>query len=497
MSSSESTRRRKVAPRASVLIESMRDIGYSLSTALADLIDNSVTAGARQIEILADTDSEVPAIAILDDGRGMSESELLDAMRPGTRSPLEDRSDVDLGRFGLGLKTASFSQCRRLTVVTRKNNSTSCAVWDLDIVAKIDDWYVEVPEDCTSVPWFDRLGTTGTLVVWQKLDRLVESNSADRTELIGQIAKTASHVELVFHRFLSAEHEHKPIRMLLNGRELEPLDPFHLRHPATQRGQEETIALDGMKIRVLVVTLPHHGKVTPTEWERYAGPEGYFRNQGFYLYRNRRLIVHGTWFGLARQSELTKLARVRIDIPNGLDTRWKVDVRKASAQPPGPVRRRLQRVIEEIGAPSKKVYTSRGKLLSMNNRLPVWVKTQKDNQIHYRINPEHPVFSGFMKKLSPAMAREFRVLACLIDSALPIDAIHADASSNPESVTAYSLATEQFVENVESTWQALRAGGASRADAELMMLSADPFRLNWKSAKKIIEDLGKQEPTSE
>ena len=474
----------------------MRDIGYSLPTAVADLVDNSLTAGARRIEILADTDSDIPAIGILDDGYGMSEPELLEAMRPGTRSPLEERSDADLGRFGLGLKTSSFSQCRRLTVVSRKNGATCSAVWDLDTVARTDDWYVEIPDDCTTVPWFNRLGESGTLVVWQTLDRLIEKNSVDRKELISQIDRTASHVELVFHRFLAGEQGQRKIRMLLNGRQLEPFDPFHLGHSATQRGQQETISLNGKKIRIMAFTLPHHSKVTPTEWERYAGPEGYLRNQGFYLYRNRRLIVHGTWFGLARQSELTKLARVRIDIPTGLDARWKVDVKKASAQPPGPVRRRLQRIIEQIGKPSTRAQTSRGKRLMTDNRLPVWVKTQKDNDIHYRLNTEHPVYSSFVKKLSQPMAREFKVLADLIDSALPIESIYADAGSNPESLAAYPLATEQFAESVTATWRALTEGGASPADAELMMSSADPFRLNWDAAKEVIRNVARGDRTS-
>ena len=73
------------------------------------MIDNSVTAGARKIELFAETHTESPSIGILDDGTGMDRSELLEAMRPGSRNPLEDRSATYLGRFGLGLKTASFS----------------------------------------------------------------------------------------------------------------------------------------------------------------------------------------------------------------------------------------------------------------------------------------------------------------------------------------------------------------------------------------------------
>ena len=162
-------RRERIAPSAAVLVESMRDIGYSLQTAVADIIDNSITSGARRIELLTDTHSDNLSIGILDDGTGMSETELLEAMRPGSKSPLDSRPQHDLGRFGLGLKTASFSQCRRLTVLTRSRGMTSCAVWDLDVIAKTDEWMVEVVSNTEHIPWSSKLGDSGTLVVWQKL----------------------------------------------------------------------------------------------------------------------------------------------------------------------------------------------------------------------------------------------------------------------------------------------------------------------------------------
>ena len=221
-------RRERVAPRASVLIESMRDIGYSLQTAVSDIVDNSITAGATLITFLADTASEDPTIGVLDDGFGMTESELLEAMRPGSRSPLEERVRADLGRFGLGLKTASFSQCRKLTVLTRKSGVTACAIWDLDLVAELDEWMVEFIEDISEIPWFENLVGDGTLIIWQNLDRLVDKvNPSDRQNLVRQIDETATHIELVFHRFLSGEPGLKKIRMELNGRALRPFDPFH------------------------------------------------------------------------------------------------------------------------------------------------------------------------------------------------------------------------------------------------------------------------------
>lgn len=482
-----SSRREIVAPRASVLIESMRDIGYSLQTAVADVIDNSITAGANTVELLAETDSESPAIGILDDGCGMSEAELLEAMRPGTRSPLDDRSAHDLGRFGLGLKTASFSQCRRLLVLTRKGCETSCAVCDLDTVAREDDWVVEFPHDFGDVPWADRLTGDGTLVVWQKLDRLIdERNGDDRKNMIRQIDETASHLELVFHRYLAGEKGLKRVRMSLNGRPLEPFDPFHSRHPATIFGPEDVFMLGERKIRIQAVTLPHHKKVSAEDWKRYAGLEGYIKNQGFYLYREKRLIIHGTWFNMARQTGLTKLARVRIDIPNGMDAEWKIDVKKASAQPPAPVRDRLRRIIETIGAGSKKIYVSRGKCLISDNRLPVWIRVQDKNRIHYRLNPEHPAFKSFSDELTDRQKREFLHLLDLVGSAMPIDTIFSDVSSTPESVSPQELDGESFREIVKRNYRVLRDAGNSDDDIQLMMSSSEPFKSRWTEAEEII-----------
>lgn len=483
---------RVIAPRAASLIESMRSIGYSLQTAVADIIDNSVTAGARKIELLADTDSELPALGILDDGAGMDEAELMEAMRPGTRSPLDGRETADLGRFGLGLKTASFSQCRRLTVVTRRNGAASAAIWDLDTVAERDKWLVEIPGDHAALRWFERLGPNGTLVVWQKLDRLTGAED-NRENLVRQIDGTASHVEFVFHRFMSGGRGQRRIEIFLNGRELAPFDPFHSHHLATQAGPLEEIPFSGTTIRIRPYTLPHHTKVSSDDWDRYGGPEGYARNQGFYLYRNRRLIVHGTWFGIVRQSEIAKLCRVRIDIPNSLDAEWKIDVRKASAQPPPQVREKLRNIIDPIIQPSKRTYTVRGKRLVESNRLPVWTRTQDKNEIFYGLDLGHPLFAGFMDTLDRSGEREFRRLIGLIVSTLPIDALFADIGEKPENVAGQTLDGDSFAEIARSTYRALRKGGVSPDNAMSMMQSAEPFRSDWPRAEEIIETIERTE----
>ncbi len=131
----ENDRYLSLAPSPLPLIESLRDIGYSMETAIADIIDNSITAKATNVWIRFSWNFDNPWIAIIDDGYGMTENVLIEAMRFGSKNPRDDRPEDDLGRFGLGMKTASFSQCRHLTVLSKQNRHLSCCDWNLDKIA--------------------------------------------------------------------------------------------------------------------------------------------------------------------------------------------------------------------------------------------------------------------------------------------------------------------------------------------------------------------------
>ncbi|WP_396274751.1 ATP-binding protein, partial [Hyphomonas sp.] len=187
----------------------MRDIGYTLETALADVIDNSISAGATVVEVNYDTNSAQPFLTIVDNGRGMSEGELLEAMRPGSQSPTASRDSADLGRFGLGMKTASFSQARSVTVVTRQSGVEAAARWDLDLVVARDDWMLQMPPafDPADLPGIAALGATGTAVVWQKIDRIGDGSTGASLadHLLDRLDSARRHLELVFHRFLQGE----------------------------------------------------------------------------------------------------------------------------------------------------------------------------------------------------------------------------------------------------------------------------------------------------
>lgn len=187
--------------------------------------------------------------------------------------------------------------------------------------------------------------------------------------------------------------------------------------------------------------------------------------------------------------ELTKLARVRIDMPNALDAAWKIDVKKASAQPPHQVRERLRRIIETIGATSKRVYTSRGRRLTADSRLPVWNRLQNKGEIVYQMNREHPVLAEFMSKLPPDLTGEFLRIVELAGSTLPMDALFADLGGSPEKVAGNTTSDETLQYTVDTTVRRLRESGVSDDDIAEMLRFAEPFRSNWQRTEALLGDL--------
>ena len=479
----------RVPPRPEVLVESLRDIGYQMTTAVADVIDNSITAGARRIDLRVDTSDATPALAVIDDGCGMTRDELREAMRAGSRSPREARARGDLGRFGLGLKTASFSQCRRLTVLTRRDGRISGAVWDLDLIAERGDWLIEWVGDPGAVRWSDLLPERGTMVLWEKLDRPSAADSGRTfTRLVEEVG---THLGLAFHRFLAAEGGRPSLRMTLNGRAIEPEDPFAEWHPATVRAAEETIPYGPHRAVVQAFTLPHHVKCKGDgEWDRIGGDLGHMRAQGFYLYRGRRLILRGTWFRLARQTDLTKLSRVRIDIDNDGDAEWGIDVRKSSASPPPAVRERLGRLIETIGGASKRAYRARGAILTDDNPLPVWSRLAGEGGASYDLNGDHPTIARLADRLGEDGAADLRRALRLIASSLPLDALLHDLSSTPRGVTAGSIDEDEVEATAREAIGRLTQAGMAASDAGRMLACVPPYRDHPAALRRALDAYG-------
>ena len=258
------TKRVTNPPDAKALMTSARSFGnYDLARALADLLDNSISAGARSIEITCSYGAGDPEIRVRDDGEGMSAEELRLAMRPASVNPDEERSADDLGRFGWGMKSASFSQCKLLTVVSKKQGHYSAAAWDLD---DIDGWSMASYSGIEAENLLDEAisGMTGTELIWQKCDRLSEGSSLTQDQFNDIIAHAHARLSLVFHRFISGKSGARKISILLNGTPLVGFDPFHSGHSATQAFPAEAIPVtDGTKVVMKAYTLPLMDAVGP------------------------------------------------------------------------------------------------------------------------------------------------------------------------------------------------------------------------------------------
>jgi hypothetical protein len=341
----------EVIPSARRLIRSLRDLGYDISAALADLVDNSIAAAACNVWIDTNFDGEDSWVRVLDDGIGMTEGELREAMRFGTRRVY---TDSDLGRFGLGLKSASLSQCRSLTVASRTSESgrVRTAKWDLDHIEQSDRWEVLRPKarECALAVEPLRF-RRGTVVVWERMDRVARYRFPDgrraQSDFDRLTEEIKAHLAMTFHRFLNGEARFgRRICLYLNGTLVEGWDPFCRREPASKRLPLQRIRMQYRNRRRLVIVRPY---VLPAEsgfsslaaHRRAAGPHFWARQQGFYFYRQDRLIQAGGWSRMRTQDEHTKLARIAVDIPTGTDDAFELNVSKTQVRIPPSLRGQL------------------------------------------------------------------------------------------------------------------------------------------------------------
>lgn len=446
-------REQRLPPSAACLSASLRDLGYSLETAVADLIDNSISAGATQIQVYCDVSLNQPTLAIIDNGRGMNGDEMLVAMRHGSTNPGEVRSPNDLGRFGLGLKTASFSQCRQLTLASAHMGDISATEWNLDLVDEKDDWLISIldDEEISSLPFIEKVEGDGTIVLWRNLDRLFEDETGrKRDEIVNEkLDVLEKHLSLVFHRFLSGDvRGQKKISIIVNGHNVESFDPFCRKNPATQVLPEEIVRIGGVPVRMQPYILPHHSKLTAKEYAFYQSRSDFISNQGAYIYRSGRLMAWGEWFRLVPKGEATKLARVQIDFPNSLDEGWTIDIKKSRARPPHQVRERLKQIITRITGRSTTVHRGRGKRLFEEIKAPMWERYAEQNTIRYSLNREHPLIQSLSENLE---AGEFKALDTVIDaiqSSLPVEMIYSDFSTNPREMQQSEIDEDSVVDRL-------------------------------------------------
>ncbi|WP_100644075.1 ATP-binding protein [Alteromonas facilis] len=418
-------------PDSSALMATARSFGnYNLSAALADLIDNSIKAKASEVDInFLPVDGDV-IVTIRDDGCGMTGDELKKAMKPASSHPEEERSQDDLGRFGWGMKSASLSQSRVMKVVSWTREGIVAAGWDID---DITDWGMDYYENDEALDILDISPTTdsGTEVRWERTDRLLQNSGHEPFEnaLTHLISTSIESLALVFHRYLLGDSS-KKLTIKINGTALPTIDPFLKTHPATQCMDKESIVMaNSEKISLQPFVLPHFSKLTQQEQRLLGGAEGMIKNQGFYVYRNKRLIIHGTWFKLIPHRDISQLTRIQVDLPNSVDHDWRITLDKSGAQLPNELKTHLRHIVKKFNRRSHSVHRKKGVVVRTLDRSPVWNRIVRNGQIKYTINREHPLLVSLINHTRDE-AEEFDIesVLTLLESYFPTDTFISDAS---------------------------------------------------------------------
>jgi Histidine kinase-, DNA gyrase B-, and HSP90-like ATPase len=438
----------EVPPNAASTLESMRAQGYSLSTAVADLIDNSIAAGSNQIRVVSSFNGNHPWLAISDDGRGMSEAELKDAMRIGSRNPLDLRAPSDLGRFGLGLKTAAFSQARRLTVWSRKESEEpAIRRWDLDHLATVNGWQLLRSAHAESTAVIDELTGgvqgSGTVVLLERMDRFGSEVDSMESCLRQHFHLLRQHLAMVFHRYLSGEGVRK-ISLSQQGTSIEPWDPFCRDSKATKVMPSDSRNLGTVSVFVKGYVLPHRDRFGVLgEHELAGGPGGWNAQQGFYLYRAGRLIVAGDWLGLGSpgrgwtKEEHYKLARLSIDIPNSVDANWQIDIKKSRGVAPPELVEWLTGKAREAREIAKQVYAHRGRTLTLGPvgeaQEMVWLaRTNGSGRMSCRVNRAHSLVRALRDQVPVESKKALETLLKLVEAHVPVQQIWIAAAENQD-----------------------------------------------------------------
>ncbi|MGV1004862.1 MAG: ATP-binding protein [Candidatus Nanopelagicales bacterium] len=492
MKATDSATWEELPPDPASTIESLRHLGYQPRSAVADLIDNSLAWDAREVTIKAHWAGADSWVAIIDDGSGMTKSRLRDAMQIGSGDPLAPRGEGDLGRFGFGLKTASFSQAREVTVSTRTKDGAArtARCWDLDEVRRTGRWLVRKSAPELAEPILDDLdnGKRGTVVLWRRLTDLVDpkaekKDSAARAVFYEELDVISRWLGMVFEHFLSRLDS---VKMRVNQAAVNPFDPFLRDNLATQSLPLETLRLHKQSVLVAPYVLPHESKLNAAEQLSAGGPLGWNDQQGFYVYRRDRLIVAGDWLGLGLpRDDKHNLARIRIDIPAELDREWQLDVAKGTVRPPAALRADLLRIARETRKKAAAVKRHRAGEVIRNPTKKiehVWRLEAVHDGKRPRINRTHPLIAKALDDAGPGR-RDLASVLSLLEDSLPASALPSQSAESPPLADQTS---DRVMELADMVYESMLAQGKTRSEAAQRICNTEPFYLY----PQIVEHFG-------
>ena len=457
-------------PNISSFIKSLRDIGYTFEVAVADILDNSVFAQSQNIEITSMLHNEM-FLSILDDGFGMNKSTLKEAMRLSTNDPENERDNLDLGRFSLGLKTASWSQCELMTVISKTSSSEINAMqWDLEKIGRLNKWAANNLDESDLVKLFETIDDdlqfqklkqqkSGTLVIWQKLDRF-ESESLSR-----KLEELNAHLSLVFHRFLDGTSKVNKINISINETKLIAFNPFH----KSTAKQTEIYKVNGKNVSVQGHILPafNSKKTNPEEYLRYATSDGYSRSQGCYLYRANRIISYASWWKIVPSQDANQLVRFKIDIENNQDKEWGISVTKAGfgITPPAAIRNDLKIIFKNV------INTGRGiiggRQIQIKHKVKLWQIFRNSNKENsFVVNKKHPLYIELKGAAGNKLTKVIDLYIRLLEVYLPVQDIMREQINNPFGVKG---ALDQEKMDIKSQVDEFLNEGLTKAEIEFLI----------------------------
>lgn len=481
-------------PEARLLLASLRSVGYTEETAIADIIDNCISAHANHIDICFDWNNK--RILIVDDGNGMAAADLIENMRIGSSDPDQARSEDDLGRFGMGMKTAAFSLGKMLTVVTKTDGVVSNAVWDLDQIPQIG-WNLIVRDSSEIEDYAAKLDEQGTVVAIEHLDRVIDLTDENKSKkkFFAVARKVEKHLALTFHRFI----EEDGLVLRLNENPIIAWNPFVLANSATQELSDETIWSDDGKSEVNIqpYVLPHKTKfASDDDYQAAGGFKGWNYHQGVYVYRNRRLIICGTWFDYIKKEPAYNLARIKVDISSASDEDWKIDIKKSAASLPGYVRETVERAIDICTETSARVYNSRGTYSKSNAGSPnlnyVWEQRKKNGRYTFHINRKHSLLQDIKKQLDDQGTAALSAYLALVENLAPFmlsgaaDSLQKNFSAN--AADQNSLEYQMEINELKEYISLFLSRGFSKEETKATLLDMSNYRHLRQEIIKMVEE---------
>lgn len=429
----------EASPNPEFLIKSIAEQGYSLETSLADLLDNSISANADKIEVLIDMEKEPFTLFLADNGCGMTEESLVKNMQFPSSSPDKKRNNEDLGRFGLGMKTASFSQTRKFTVLSKPKGELyfKGRTWDVDFL-RDNGWKIIVnskEEIENLIQQYKKLSNdhlnefkdfnASTIIIWTglyKFENYLEEENRQNALKKEVTEVTSDYLSLVFHKFM--EREKYPINIRINNKILSPFNPFPLSEPDfrpiayKQRNfSTDTIKIEGFVLPSRSIDESKNGLTIWTTKNR-----GLMDMEGIYIYRADRIILFGGWNGLIKKAPRLQLARLRVEIGNSVDHLLHLNVAKSQIVIPHDLKKAFERYIEELKIEAEKEFFNRGIREFSNSkqqkRESLFERKASNKGVLLELNNEFPLLKEIKKDLSKEQTAKFNLVLRMINTSV-------------------------------------------------------------------------------